>query len=87
MLSVCAPALAALRAHAHAQCMLESQQLGAEQLGYDRPSAKLLAFLHRHYGLGRYIPQPNNVRALCCCVGHWRRCGRPDLLQRCAWRC
>jgi hypothetical protein len=43
------------------QCMLDAEQLGPEQLGYDRPSSKLLAFLRKHYGLASYVPQPNNV--------------------------
>lgn len=43
------------------QYMLEAEQLGPEQLGYDRPSSKLLAFMCRHYGLSHYVPQPNNV--------------------------
>jgi hypothetical protein len=44
------------------QHMLESEQLGPEQLGYDRPSSKLLAFLRKHYNLASYVPQPNSVR-------------------------
>lgn len=44
------------------QSMLDAEQLGAEQLGYDRPSSKLLAFLRKHYSLASYVPQPNNVR-------------------------
>jgi len=31
-----------------------------EQLGYDRPSAKFLCFLKKHYGLCKYKPQNNN---------------------------
>jgi hypothetical protein len=42
--------------------MLHEEQLGAEQLGYDRPSSNLLAFLRKHYNLATYVPQPNNVR-------------------------
>eukprot|EP00698_Gefionella_okellyi_P024716 TRINITY_DN8800_c0_g1_i1.p1 TRINITY_DN8800_c0_g1~~TRINITY_DN8800_c0_g1_i1.p1 ORF type:complete len:251 (+),score=37.57 TRINITY_DN8800_c0_g1_i1:81-833(+) len=30
------------------------------QLGYDRPSPKLIAFLRKHFGLSRYRPQENN---------------------------
>lgn len=45
------------------QHMLECEQLGAEQLGYDRPSSKLLAFVRKHYNLASYVPQPNSVRA------------------------
>lgn len=44
--------------------MLEAEQQSAEQLGYDRPSNKLLGFLRKHYGLASYVPQPNNVRRL-----------------------
>jgi hypothetical protein len=43
------------------QYMLEAEQLSPEQLGYDRPSSKLLAFLRKHYGLASYVPQTNNV--------------------------
>lgn len=46
------------------QCMLDAEQLGPEQLGYDRPSSKLLAFLRKHYGLASYVPQPNNVSSV-----------------------
>lgn len=42
------------------QHMLQAEQLTAEQLAYDRPSPKLLSFLHKHYGLASYIPQSNN---------------------------
>jgi alpha-tubulin N-acetyltransferase 1 len=44
--------------------MLDAEQLGPEQLGYDRPSSKLLAFLRKHYGLASYVPQPNNVSSV-----------------------
>jgi len=40
--------------------MLETEGVKPERLGYDRPSEKLLAFLSRHYGLKRYVPQNNN---------------------------
>ena len=40
--------------------MLESEGVRPEKLGYDRPSEKLLAFLAKHYGLKRYVPQNNN---------------------------
>ena len=30
-------------------------------LGYDRPSPKFLAFLAKHFGLRKYVPQVNNV--------------------------
>jgi hypothetical protein len=52
--------------------MLEAEQLAPESLGYDRPSAKLLSFLRRHYGLANFIPQPNNVRVqLVCAAPSW----------------
>ena len=40
--------------------MLHSEDVKPEKLGYDRPSEKLLAFLAKHYGLKRYVPQNNN---------------------------
>lgn len=40
--------------------MLQTEGITAEKLGYDRPSDKLLAFLAKHYGLKRYVPQNNN---------------------------
>lgn len=40
--------------------MLEAEGATADQVAYDRPSPKLLAFLHKHYGLANYVPQNNN---------------------------
>lgn len=40
--------------------MLAAEGHTPEQLGYDRPSPKLLAFLHKHYHLSSYVPQTNN---------------------------
>jgi alpha-tubulin N-acetyltransferase 1 len=40
--------------------MLQAEGVRPEKLGYDRPSEKLLAFLAKHYGLKRYVPQNNN---------------------------
>jgi GNAT superfamily N-acetyltransferase len=40
--------------------MLRGEGTSAAQLAYDRPSSKLLPFLARHYGLSRYVSQPNN---------------------------
>jgi len=40
--------------------VLESEGSSPEKLAYDRPSPKLLAFLHKHYGLRDYTPQKNN---------------------------
>lgn len=40
--------------------MLAQEGLGASQLAYDRPSAKFLPFLRKHFGLSRYTPQNNN---------------------------
>lgn len=39
---------------------VEVQAVKAANLAYDRPSPKLLAFLQKHYGLARYVPQNNN---------------------------
>jgi alpha-tubulin N-acetyltransferase 1 len=36
--------------------MLEKESVRPENLGYDRPSEKLLGFLAKHYGLKRYVP-------------------------------
>ncbi len=40
--------------------MLFVEGVKPEKLAYDRPSEKLLAFLAKHYGLKRYVPQNNN---------------------------
>eukprot|EP01116_Phalansterium_solitarium_P003334 TRINITY_DN14155_c0_g1_i1.p2 TRINITY_DN14155_c0_g1~~TRINITY_DN14155_c0_g1_i1.p2 ORF type:complete len:254 (+),score=104.09 TRINITY_DN14155_c0_g1_i1:139-900(+) len=40
--------------------MLAAEAVGAHQLGYDRPSDKFRAFLHKHYDLVNYTPQVNN---------------------------
>lgn len=40
--------------------MLECEGVEASQLGYDRPSDKLISFLKKHYNLVEYIPQNNN---------------------------
>lgn len=40
--------------------MLEWEGVEASQLGYDRPSDKLISFLRKHYNLREYIPQNNN---------------------------
>lgn len=39
---------------------MEYEKVRPEKLAYDRPSEKLLAFLSKHYGLKRYVPQNNN---------------------------
>lgn len=40
--------------------LLASEQVDPRKLGYDRPSAKLLGFLRKHFGLVDYVPQSNN---------------------------
>merc|ERR1712224_221137 len=40
--------------------MLRQEGLSAAQLAYDRPSAKFLPFLRKHFGLSKYQPQNNN---------------------------
>lgn len=40
--------------------MLRVEQVDPAKLAYDRPSAKLLGFLRKHYNLSKYIPQNNN---------------------------
>jgi alpha-tubulin N-acetyltransferase 1 len=42
------------------ELMLQTENLTAAQLGYDRPSEKLISFLAKHYGLKNYVPQNNN---------------------------
>ncbi|NXH15892.1 ATAT acetyltransferase, partial [Bucco capensis] len=42
------------------QHMLQSEQVEPWKLAVDRPSPKLLSFLHKHYGLNQAIPQVNN---------------------------
>lgn len=40
--------------------MLDRERTLPSQLGYDRPSPKLLAFLDKHYRLNKFQPQSNN---------------------------
>lgn len=40
--------------------MLGLESKRPDQLAYDRPSPKLIAFLKKHYNLVNYIPQNNN---------------------------
>ena len=40
--------------------MLQEEELRPEEMAIDRPSEKLLGFLHKHYGLTKKIPQMNN---------------------------
>jgi alpha-tubulin N-acetyltransferase 1 len=40
--------------------MVEEEGVAPHRLGYDKPSEKLIAFLGKHYGLKRYVPQANN---------------------------
>lgn len=40
--------------------MLQREQTAPHQLGYDRPSPKLIGFLRKHYNLTNYDPQANN---------------------------
>eukprot|EP00455_Lapot_gusevi_P012221 TRINITY_DN1573_c0_g2_i1.p1 TRINITY_DN1573_c0_g2~~TRINITY_DN1573_c0_g2_i1.p1 ORF type:complete len:217 (+),score=52.63 TRINITY_DN1573_c0_g2_i1:109-759(+) len=39
--------------------MLQNEQVSAWQLGYDRPSPKLIGFLNKHFSLSQYTPQAN----------------------------
>jgi len=40
--------------------MLQRERTAPAELGYDRPSPKLLAFMKRHFGLTKFQPQSNN---------------------------
>jgi alpha-tubulin N-acetyltransferase 1 len=40
--------------------MLANEGVKPHELGYDRPSPKLLGFLRKHYHLANYVPQTNN---------------------------
>ena len=40
--------------------MLEHEKINPWNMGYDRPSSKLIGFLKKHYGLVNYVPQNNN---------------------------
>lgn len=40
--------------------MLDFEGVGAQELGYDRPSPKFLSFLKKYFRLERYQPQSNN---------------------------
>ncbi|XP_046395865.1 alpha-tubulin N-acetyltransferase-like [Ischnura elegans] len=40
--------------------MLQKENLSPGQLAIDRPSEKFIAFLYKHYGLEKIIPQMNN---------------------------
>jgi len=42
------------------ELMLEREKKEAKELGYDRPSPKLMGFLAKHYNLRNYSPQSNN---------------------------
>lgn len=42
------------------ELMLQHERIHPHQLGYDRPSPKLLGFLRKHYKLTRFTPQNNN---------------------------
>jgi alpha-tubulin N-acetyltransferase 1 len=39
---------------------LAREDVDARRLAYDKPSAKMLPFLKKHYGLEAHAPQPNN---------------------------
>ncbi|KAH7444625.1 hypothetical protein KP509_02G085500 [Ceratopteris richardii] len=45
------------KGHLLFQHMLSKEGLCAHQMGYDRPSTKLISFLQKHYGLIKYVPQ------------------------------
>jgi len=40
--------------------MIENENKQPKDLGYDRPSPKLLGFLKKYYNLRNYSPQTNN---------------------------
>jgi GNAT superfamily N-acetyltransferase len=40
--------------------MLTEESVVPAKLAYDRPSPKLIAFLRKHFGLSKYVPQTNN---------------------------
>ena len=40
--------------------VLQHEKTRPEKLAYDRPSAKFLAFLGKHYNLSNFVPQRNN---------------------------
>ena len=40
--------------------MLRNEKIEPHQIGYDRPSPKLIGFLKKHYQLVNFIPQNNN---------------------------
>ena len=40
--------------------VLQHEKTRPEKLAYDRPSAKFLAFLGKHYNLSTFVPQRNN---------------------------
>jgi GNAT acetyltransferase, Mec-17 len=40
--------------------MLEHEKINPWNMGYDRPSSKLIGFLKKHYGLVNFVPQNNN---------------------------
>ena len=39
--------------------MVKQEGVRPAQLGYDRPSPKLIGFLKKHFGLSNYRPQNN----------------------------
>jgi alpha-tubulin N-acetyltransferase 1 len=40
--------------------MLEFEKQIPSKLAYDRPSAKLIGFMAKHFGLKSFVPQNNN---------------------------
>ncbi len=38
---------------------LQVERVEPRQLGYDRPSSKMLPFLRKHFGLESFVIQPN----------------------------
>lgn len=40
--------------------MLQSENIEAKDLGFDRPSEKFISFLKKHFNLTDYVPQNNN---------------------------
>lgn len=42
------------------EMMIKHYQISPAKIAYDKPSAKLLGFLRKHYGLSWFTPQNNN---------------------------
>ncbi|CAM9227131.1 unnamed protein product, partial [Lampetra planeri] len=62
--------------------MLRREGVQPQHLAIDRPSPKLLAFLRKHYGLAKTLPQVNNFVVF---EGFFQNGGAPPGCSISAW--